>query len=87
MCVGAHGILKALPSSQDNSQKAQLAPAGSARKSLVPHELNECIAMKWLLPTTGTGLITQRNELRADFIFSYILNPAANSCKVLGRLK
>lgn len=33
------------------------------------------------------GLITQRNELRVNFILSYILNPAENSWKVLGRLK
>lgn len=52
MGVGARGILKALTSSQGNSQKAGLGPAGEAglaRKASVPHELDECIAMEWLL--------------------------------------
>lgn len=33
-CVGAHGILKALTPSQDNSQKAGLRPAGEQSQGL-----------------------------------------------------
>lgn len=34
VCVGAHGILKALTSSRDNSQKAELGLAGEQRQGL-----------------------------------------------------
>lgn len=71
MGVGARGILKALTSSQENSQKAGLGPAGEQRQGLPGRHqfhVSWMSALPWsgFLPSAGTELITQRNELRAD---------------------